>query len=249
MNSIKLIAFALMGVFAASVLVPQTADASPSEVSASKKKKTVKKSKKKKNTRVVQAAPIVDQRALCFSQANDSAYSFFHCERMHSVTTTFASQDKSYKQQTVVKSSFKTNNNNNIINEASKMEGLDARKNRVALKTYMNVDRNGPVDPVKIPWCAGFANAVLNRAGFTGTESLMARSFLNYGEKTLKPVKGDIVVLKRGRSSRTGHVGFFNGYEWQGSQLYVKVLGGNQNKAVTIAYFPTNLVISYRRPV
>jgi hypothetical protein len=48
MNSIKLIAFALMGVFAASVLVPQTADASPSEVSASKKKKTVKKSKKKK---------------------------------------------------------------------------------------------------------------------------------------------------------------------------------------------------------
>ena len=247
MNSIKLIAFALMGVFAASVLVPQTADASPSEVSASKKKKTVKKSKKKKNTRIVQAAPIVDQRALCFSQANETASSFFHCERLQSVTTTFASKDTTYNQKTVVK--FSNKNNNGIIREASKMEGLDARKNRVALKTYMNVDRNGPVDPAKIPWCAGFANAVLNRAGFEGTQSLMARSFLNYGEKTLKPVEGDIVVLKRGRSSRTGHVGFFNGYEWQGSQLYVKVLGGNQNKAVTIAYFPTNLVLSYRRPV
>ena len=249
MNNIKSIAFVLMSMFAATVLLPQPADAAPKETSISKKKKKTvkKKSGKKKPTKIVQAAPIVDQKALCFSKANETASSFFHCERIQAVATAFVPHDKTYTQKTVVKSIFKKNNN--IINEASKMEGLTAHNNRVALKTYMNVDKNGPVDPVRIPWCAGFANAVLNRSGFAGTESLMARSFLQYGEKTLKPVEGDIVVLKRGRSSRTGHVGFFNGYEWHGSQLYVKVLGGNQNKAVTVAYFPTNLVISYRRPV
>jgi uncharacterized protein (TIGR02594 family) len=205
------------------------------------KKKVVKKKTKKQKTQVARA-PHVDNRAMCFAGAADTPAAFFECDRLNAVTNAFVAP----KKQTNIASGLAKSK---IINEASKMQGLHARKNRVVLKTYMNVDKNGPVDPVRIPWCAGFVNAVLHRTGFEGTESLMARSFLHYGETTTKPTEGDIVVLKRGRSNRTGHVGFFQGYEWQGSQLYVKVLGGNQSKQVNVAYFPSNLVLSYRRPV
>jgi len=250
MKILKPIAFAVMTYFASSVVIPEISNAAPQQTSVQKKKVQKKKVVKKKKKQTRQVASVnqqnnVDNRAICFTLAADSAAAYFSCDRMNRTITAFVSDKKTVKENKNASSFGK----NNIIKEASKLQGLHARKDRVALKTYMNVDRNGPVDPVKIPWCAGFANAVLRRAGYEGTESLMARSFLHYGEHTSKPTEGDIVVLKRGRSSRTGHVGFFNGYEWKGSQLYVKVLGGNQSKEVNVAYFPTNLVISYRRPV
>jgi len=124
---------------------------------------------------------------------------------------------------------------------ARKYEGMTARRNRRTLRTVMNID------PMRIPWCAAFANAVLKKAGHEGTGSLMARSFLSYGRKTWRPSKGDIVVFKRGRSRRSGHVGFYMGETVHAGVRYILVLGGNQRKAVNVAMYPKRKVLGYRR--
>lgn len=124
---------------------------------------------------------------------------------------------------------------------ARKYEGMSARRNRRTLRTVMKID------PMRIPWCAAFANAVLKKAGHEGTGSLMARSFLSYGKKTWRPSKGDIVVFKRGRSRRSGHVGFYMGETVVRGVRYILVLGGNQRKAVSVAMYPKRKVLGYRK--
>ena len=98
------------------------------------------------------------------------------------------------------------------------------------------------VNPAQTAWCAGFVNAVLRRSGLPGTDSLAARSFLNYGTATNDPQIGDIVVFSRGPGH--GHVGFYAGRSEGGG---IKVLGGNQGDRVSIATYSTGRVIGYRR--
>lgn len=79
-------------------------------------------------------------------------------------------------------------------------------------------------------WCAAFVGAMLHRSGVKGTGELTARSYLKWGTEvdrsSARP--GDIVVLKRGKSSWQGHVGFF--VKDNGSTI--TILGGNQANAV-----------------
>jgi uncharacterized protein (TIGR02594 family) len=132
-----------------------------------------------------------------------------------------------------------------VLHEAQKWEGKTANHNRQELKSLFADNKMPPVDPMRIPWCAAFANAILNRTGYETTNSLQARSFLTWGKKTWNPNDGDIVVLARGRGGATGHVGFFQGYEtWNGTK-YVKVLGGNTDHGVQIGYFPVSKVLGY----
>jgi uncharacterized protein (TIGR02594 family) len=93
-------------------------------------------------------------------------------------------------------------------------------------------------------WCAAFVNAMLRRAGYKGTGSLAARSFLQWGEKLDTPRPGCIVVFKRGNSAWQGHVAFF----LSESATHVKVLGGNQGNAVSVANYPKKTVLGYRWP-
>lgn len=96
------------------------------------------------------------------------------------------------------------------------------------------------------PWCAAFVNWCMKKAGVKGTNSAMARSFLSWGKITDTPRAGDIVILKRGTSAVTGHVGFV--YETP-SKLnpFVKVLGGNQNNQVCVAKYLRANVLGYRK--
>jgi uncharacterized protein (TIGR02594 family) len=266
MKTTKTLACALLASTVMYFAVPTMVNARPSSdvpnVQISEQqvvKKVVKKKKKKKTVKkqiaVVQELTLVQLKAKCYENAGDSAAAFFSCDRIDNsfAKTTVSEPTKTVASKKGESSWFGSSSspNKNIISEASKLEGLHARKDREVIKKYLKASNSNqePVDPTQIPWCAAFANAVLRRTGFEGTESHMARSFLNWGQKTTQPKEGDIVVLKRGRSTATGHVGFFNGYEWYGSQLYVKVLGGNQNKSVNVAYFPVNYVLGYRRPV
>ncbi len=94
-------------------------------------------------------------------------------------------------------------------------------------------------------WCAAFLNAMLRRAGYAGTGSLAARSFLTWGEKLTKPKIGCIVVFKRGNSTWQGHVGFVVGI----TATTLQVLAGNQGNAVSIQPFPIDSsVLGYRWP-
>lgn len=270
MKKLKPIACAVFATIAISFAIPSIANARPSsnltdvqnthvtevkkKVIKKKKKKAVKKAKKQIAT--VQELTPEQLKGKCYENAGDSAAAFFSCDDVgKSLAKVFVSEpsktNSSNKEEPSLFNLFSSSPNKNIISEASKLEGLHARKDKEVIKKYLKASKSNeePVDPTKIPWCAAFANAVLRRTGYEGTESHMARSFLSWGQKTNQPKEGDVVVLKRGRSNATGHVGFFSGYEWYGSQLYVKVLGGNQNKSVNIAYFPVNYVLGYRRPV
>lgn len=91
-------------------------------------------------------------------------------------------------------------------------------------------------------WCSAFVNWCVERAGFEGTDSAWARSWLNWGKPLATPRRGCIVVFTRGAAS--GHVAF----HVSSTATTVKVLGGNQSDAVNIARFPKSRVLGYRQP-
>lgn len=83
------------------------------------------------------------------------------------------------------------------------------------------------------PWCAIFANAMLELSGFKGTRSALARSFEHSNDfiKLSSPALGCIVTFWRGsKYSGLGHVGFYNG-ELNG---YISTLGGNESDMVRV---------------
>lgn len=236
-------------------MLPTVAAARPTSTSTVEqvqvKKKPVKKAKKKKTTQP--AAQVAQTPAQPVVQYDEStAHGYWMMERarsetMASITPKQLTTDE--KRRLVAKNCnlFNCGNASKVVAEAKKWEGAHARTHRRELANLMKEGNNQqPVDPVRTPWCAGFANAILARSGYETTNSLMARSFLSWGVKTKDPKEGDIVVLKRGRNSSAGHVGFFDGYEWRGSVLYVKVVGGNQNKEVNVAHFPARSVLGFR---
>jgi uncharacterized protein (TIGR02594 family) len=94
------------------------------------------------------------------------------------------------------------------------------------------------------PWCAAFAGAMLKRSGFAGTGSLLARSYLKWGDTLDAPRLGAVTVLARGDDPNAGHVGFFIGET--ADKLFL--LGGNQNDAVTVAPFDKTRLLGFRWP-
>jgi uncharacterized protein (TIGR02594 family) len=128
------------------------------------------------------------------------------------------------------------------LDVAAKAIGLNERDKRAALQSYLK-DGGINLNPAVTAWCAAFVNATLKQSGLPGTGSLMARSFLSYGEPTTEPKVGDIAVFKRGEAPY-GHVGFFLGLTPDGK--YVKVLGGNQKNAVNVSNYPVSRLLGYR---
>lgn len=123
-----------------------------------------------------------------------------------------------------------------IYEKASSYEGLNENRNRKSLKNLVGVD------PVEVPWCAAFINAILEREGYLGTNDNRARSFKTYGVKVSTPEVGDIVVFR-------SHVGIFVEYKQINDTLYIGVLGGNQSNSVKVSYFPVKSILAIRRPI
>lgn len=106
----------------------------------------------------------------------------------------------------------------------------------------------------EVPWCSGFANRVAWLLDLPRSRSLRARSWLKVGQP-VEPIANarigfDVVVLKRGTNdagpeflAAPGHVGFFHGFDGE----RVRVLGGNQGDAVTVATYPISRVLGVRR--
>lgn len=127
---------------------------------------------------------------------------------------------------------------------AAKQLGMNERDQNAALSEYLT---NGGVnlDPAVTAWCAAYVNATLAQSGMEGTGSNMARSFLEWGQEVQDPRKGDIVVFSRGDPSGPyGHVGFFDGFNDDGS---IRVLGGNQGDGVSIANYERDRLLGFRR--
>jgi uncharacterized protein (TIGR02594 family) len=132
------------------------------------------------------------------------------------------------------------------ISVAKEYLDFSSRSHRRELKEFIGVD------PVRIDWCAAFVNAVLHRMGMPGSESvsnypLVAKSFLQWGKRVKEPRPGDIVVFPRGREPWQGHVGFYYGTVYENGKKFYQILGGNQDKSVSIKLFPARSALGIRR--
>lgn len=117
------------------------------------------------------------------------------------------------------------------------------KSNPLILEIYKSVDGldNLELNDDDIPWCSCWVNWCIQKAGGKGTRNAMARSWLNWGNKSRGDV-GDIVVLTRGNSKVQGHVGFV----YKKGLVYVEVLGGNQTNDVTVQKYLRTKVLGYR---
>ena len=124
------------------------------------------------------------------------------------------------------------------------MLGLHESRDRDQVVSFLRAGGEG-LDP-NDPWCAAFMNSALQQQGVEGTGSNMARSFLNWGQEvTDGPRPGDVVVTTRGNpDGPSGHVGFFDGYNRDGS---IRVLGGNTGDKVGVSSYAPGSVLGIRR--
>lgn len=97
------------------------------------------------------------------------------------------------------------------------------------------------------PWCAAAVGYLLDSVGLPHTNSLVARSYLNYGlSLNLEGAqKGDIVVFKRGNSEWQGHVGFYVSHD----ATEIMVLGGNQSDGFNIRPYLVKDLLGVQRIV
>lgn len=127
---------------------------------------------------------------------------------------------------------------------AAKQIGLSERGQAAAIQDYLTTG-GANLNPAETAWCAAFVNSTLQQSGMKGTGSNMARSYLDWGQPVDTPQKGDIAVFSRGDPNGPyGHVGFFEGYDENGK---IRVLGGNQGDAVSIASYNPNSLLGFRR--
>jgi len=110
----------------------------------------------------------------------------------------------------------------------------------------------------EVPWCAAYVGHVLSAAGFRSSGSLLARSYLKWGQPLAIPeaqsrgapkvrpglALGSIAILSRGRNPSQGHVGFLLGLD----AAKVTLLGGNQGNAVTVARYARSRLLGLRWP-
>mgnify|MGYP001566517174 CR=1 FL=1 len=97
-------------------------------------------------------------------------------------------------------------------------------------------------DNDETPWCSAFVNWCIERAGYEGTDSAWAKSWLKWGKKITTPRRGCIAVFKR--DGNKGHVAFYVGE----TATHVRVLGGNQNDAVNESEYEQERLLGYRVP-
>lgn len=103
-----------------------------------------------------------------------------------------------------------------------------------AIRRYIAAARCGAEGD---PWCAIFANAMLELSGIRGTRSALARSFERdvHFVRLDGPALGCIVTFWRvAKASGLGHVGFYAGE--RGGRIHT--LGGNESDMVRVEPYP-----------
>lgn len=96
------------------------------------------------------------------------------------------------------------------------------------------------VNDDEVPWCAAFASAAIESAGYRSPRTARARGFEPGLRCTVADnVLGAIVVLSSDRGAASGHVGFLEAV----SPGKVHLLGGNQGNQVCIAPFPSSRIV------
>jgi len=92
------------------------------------------------------------------------------------------------------------------------------------------------------PWCSSFVNWVMIQAGYRGTNSAAAKSWLDWGKALDTPQHGAITVIKKKRAGRDASTGSASGYHVafyvRSNATHVWLLGGNQRDRVKQSSYP-----------
>jgi uncharacterized protein (TIGR02594 family) len=108
---------------------------------------------------------------------------------------------------------------------------------------YLSSTNLGPIERSNDEtfWCSAFVNWCVEKAGYEGTDSAWAKSWLTWGKEVKKPRRGCITVFTRNGG---GHVAFYVSKSSSG----IRVLGGNQSDAVNISTYGASKLLGYRIP-
>ncbi len=142
-----------------------------------------------------------------------------------------------------------------VLNSAAKPAAEAAAKSGDTSPLLRALDWKGAnSSQIGVPselWCADFMNFILGQTGKAGTGSRAARSFLKYGKPLLdadgKPEVrvGAIVVLTRGNSEISGHVGIVRATDGNGNPI---VISGNHGGRVAESTYPRGRIYAYVMP-
>jgi len=91
------------------------------------------------------------------------------------------------------------------------------------------------------PWCASFANFVLERTGRPPLANDIVASALGYGRRLPGPQVGALAVLGT-RRGYAGHVGFVAGVNADGS---IRLISGNWGRRVGDATISRRQVVAF----
>jgi len=127
--------------------------------------------------------------------------------------------------------------------EFGQAEYAGRRQNPRIIELFREVG-HAQIESDEVAWCAAFCGACLERAGIRSTRSLLARSYLDWGQQLEKPRAGAIAVFRRGNDPTKGHVGFWLAE----TDEDILLLGGNQSNAVSVVRYPKSRLLSLRWP-
>jgi uncharacterized protein (TIGR02594 family) len=118
-------------------------------------------------------------------------------------------------------------------------ESLPGHHNKRIIEYHKTTTLKADTD--ETPWCSSFVNWVMIKAGYKGTNSAAAKSWLGWGKALGTPREGAITVIRRktsGPDVATGSAtGFHVAFYVSGSPEHVRLLGGNQSNRVKYSNF------------
>lgn len=118
-----------------------------------------------------------------------------------------------------------------------------AKHNRVILDMASALGRKAGIDVKddETPWCGTFMGAVCQLAGGEPPDiCVRARSWLDWGEPTGMPYRGDVLVFSRPGGA---HVCQYLAED----ATHYHVIGGNQRNSVSVVSLPKEMLLGARR--
>lgn len=113
-----------------------------------------------------------------------------------------------------------------------------------AIAEFFRAVGHAAIKDDETPWCAAFVGAMLERAGYTSSRSLLARSYLGWGEPISDAIPGAIAIFPRGKDPAAGHVAFVLAAD----DKEITVIGGNQDDQVSIKSYRRHSLLGLRWP-
>lgn len=110
---------------------------------------------------------------------------------------------------------------------------------------YFAAAGHGYITDDETAWCSAYMNWVFSQVGIAGTQSLAARSWLDWGNPLSAPRLGAVMVFSRGDPNGwQGHVGLYVGED----ATHYQILGGNQSNSVKVKRIAKTRLLGIRWP-